>query len=213
MILSNIEMQKAMQEGRLVINPQPVPLFPTEGQKCPYDTHSVNLCLSEELSVPMSGPFSFDLMGGGDFSEFPSRNSEKTIIPPTAYALDKGKFALGMTMEYINLPVDHPINRESNICLAARIEGRSSIARCGVLVHFTAPTVHPGFEGTLTLEIINLGPASFMLRPAMPIAQLIIEEVKGIPFEKSDSTFKGQQSPEGRVKERQTRNARGKPKN
>jgi hypothetical protein len=45
MILSNIEMQKAMQEGRLVIDPQPTPLFPTEGQKCPYDTHSVNLRL------------------------------------------------------------------------------------------------------------------------------------------------------------------------
>jgi len=199
MILSNIDMQKAMREGRLVIDPQPIPLLPTEGQKCPYDTHSVNLRLSEELSVPMSGPFSFDLMGGGDFSEFLSRNSEKTIIPATGYALEKGKFALGMTMEYIALPVDHPINRKSKICLAARIEGRSSIARCGVLVHFTAPTVHPGFEGTLTLEVINLGPASFMLRPEMPIAQLIIEEVSGIPFEKSDRTFKGQKSPEGRI--------------
>jgi dCTP deaminase len=200
MILSNTEMQRAMAEGRLVIEPQPVPLLPTEGQRCPYDTHAVNLRLSEELSVPMSGPFSFDLMGGGDFSEFLSRNAEKTTIPSTGYALDKGKFVLGKTMEYINLPVDHPINRKTKICLAARIEGRSSIARCGVLVHFTAPTVHPGFEGTLTLEIINMGPASFIPRPGMPIAQLIIEEVKGIPFEKTDTTFKGQTSPEGRAK-------------
>ena len=90
-------------------------------------------------------------------------------------------FVLGRTVEYINLPEEHPANLEKNRCLAARIEGRSSVARCGVLVHFTAPTVHPGFDGTLTLEIINPGPANFILRPGTPIAQLIIEEVSGYP--------------------------------
>ena len=39
-----------------------------------------------------------------------------------------------------------PANRELGRCLAARVEGRSSVARCGVLVHFTAPTIHPGFR-------------------------------------------------------------------
>jgi dCTP deaminase len=66
-----------------------------------------------------------------------------------------------------------------------------------VLVHFTAPTIHPGFDGTITLEIINLGPAPFVLRPGMPIAQLLVEEVDGIPFEKADRQFKGQRSPLG----------------
>jgi dCTP deaminase len=65
-----------------------------------------------------------------------------------------------------------------------------------VLVHFTAPTVHPGFDGTLTLEIINLRPSNFILRPGMPIAQLIVEEVSGIPFE-NPSVYKGQRTPEG----------------
>jgi dCTP deaminase len=199
MILSNLELQKAMAEGRLVIDPTPQPLRPTEGQNCPYDTHSVNLRLGHELSIPLSGPYSFDLMQGGSLSEFLSRNSEKQTIPPDGYPLKRLQFVLGITLESIRLPVDHPVNHTTGTCLAARIEGRSSIARCGILVHFTAPTVHPGFEGTLTLEIINLGPTSFTLRPEMPIAQLIVEEVKGIPFEKSDLTFKGQRAPEGRL--------------
>jgi dCTP deaminase len=65
-----------------------------------------------------------------------------------------------------------------------------------VLVHFTAPTVHPGWNGPLTLEMINLGPVPFLLRPGMPIAQLIVEEVKGLPFA-NPSQFHGQQTPEG----------------
>ncbi len=199
MILSNIDVQKAMEEGRLVINPKPLPLRPTDGQQCPYDTHSVDLHLGQDLSVPLPGPYCFDLMQEGSLSEFLARNANKKTIPADGHPLDKFQFVLGLTLEYIHLPVDHPINRQSGTCLAARIEGKSSVARCGIMVHFTAPTVHPGFDGTLTLEIINLGPAPFLLRPGMPIAQLIVEEVKGIPFEKEDRTFKGQRAPEGKL--------------
>jgi dCTP deaminase len=213
MILCNVEMQEAMATGRLIIEPQPQPLRLTEGQSCPYDAHSVNLRLGQELSIPMSGPYSYDLGQGGDFSEFLSRNAEKRSIPATGFTLEKFQFVLGITLEYISLPIDHEDNQKTGTCLAARIEGRSSIARCGILVHFTAPTGHPGFDGTLTLEIINLGPTSFVLRPGMPIAQLIVEEVKGIPFEKPDHTFKGQQAPEGRLGEQLPhRGGRGKSK-
>jgi dCTP deaminase len=198
MILSNIEMQAALESGRLVINPKPMPMRPAVGQKCPYDTHSVNLRLGNEISIPNSGPFSFDLMQGGDLTHFLSRNSDKQAIVDTGYPLKKSQFVLGRTLEYIALPIDHEENLKQGVCLAARIEGRSSVARCGVLVHFTAPTVHPGFDGTLTLEIINLGPTNFILRPGMPIAQLIVEEVRGIPFE-NPSVFKGQRAPEGRI--------------
>ncbi len=198
MILSNLEMQKALESGRLVIDPRPMPLRPTKDQKCPYDTHTVNLRLGNEISLPLPGPFSFDLMHGGDLTQFLSRNSEKILLQKTGYPLERLHFALGITLEYISLPIDHAENVESGTCLAARIEGRSSIARCGVLVHFTAPTIHPGFEGTLTLEIINLGPTSFVLKPGMPIAQLIVEEVKGIPFE-NPSVFRGQRAPEGKL--------------
>jgi hypothetical protein len=60
MILSNVRMQEALESGRLVIRPQPM-LLPEPGQKCPYDTHTVNLTLGCELSLAMSGPYSFDL--------------------------------------------------------------------------------------------------------------------------------------------------------
>jgi dCTP deaminase len=106
--------------------------------------------------------------------------------------LEPNCLVLGRTSEYVELPIlpNFPT------CLAARIEGKSSRARFGILIHFTAPTVHPGFKGTLTLEMINLGPASFMLKPGMPIAQLIVEEVKGCPIE-NPSQFQGQQNPAG----------------
>jgi dCTP deaminase len=99
---------------------------------------------------------------------------------------------LGKTLERIELPL---INGAES-CLAARIEGKSSRARFGLLVHFTAPTVHPGFRGTLTLEMINLGPADLLLIPGMAIAQLIVEEVKGCPNMKA-SEFQGQNSAAG----------------
>jgi dCTP deaminase len=196
MILSNTKMQEAMESGRLVIEPKPLPLRPGPGQKCPYDTHSVNLTLGSEVSVPSSGPYSFDLSQAGDLSAFLSKNSDKYTIDDRGYPLKRQQFILCKTKEYINLPLDHEENKKSGTCLAARIEGRSSVARCGVLVHFTAPTVHPGFDGTLTLEMINLGPADFILRVGMAIAQLIVEEVSGTPFD-NPSVYKGQRTPEG----------------
>src|SRR3954465_1121809 len=105
MILSNVAMQQAMEEGRLVIDPRPEPLRPAEGQKCPYDTHSVNLRLGNELSIPQGGPFSFDLMQGGDLAIFLSRNSEKVTISRTGHPLERGQFVLGITLETISLPV------------------------------------------------------------------------------------------------------------
>ena len=210
MILSNVEIQRAMEQGRLNIQPRPEPLRPAEGVKCPYNTHAVDLRLGKELSVPVSLPYSFDLMQPGSLSEFLSRNSDRRDIPPTGIPLEKNHFVLGLTLEVVSLPIEHPENLKTGICLAARIEGRSSVARCGVLVHFTAPTVHPGFEGTLTLEIINLGPAPFMLRPEMPIAQLIVEEVRGIPFEKSERSFQGQRTPEGGPEQKASRPHRKK---
>jgi len=64
-------------------------------------------------------------------------------------------------------------------------------------VHFTAPTIHAGFTGTSTLELINLGPCSISLYPGTPICQLIVEEVAGVPF-RNESQFQGQAAPGGR---------------
>lgn len=63
-------------------------------------------------------------------------------------------------------------------------------------MHFTAPTVHPGWDGPLALEMINLGPVPIVLNLGMAIAQLIVEEVKGIPIDKL-SQFQKQTTPAG----------------
>jgi dCTP deaminase len=56
--------------------------------------------------------------------------------------------------------------------LVARIEGKSSLGRLGLIVHATAGFVDPGFHGTLTLEITNFNSVPIVLRPGLPIAQL-----------------------------------------
>jgi len=100
---------------------------------------------------------------------------------------------LAKTRERVELPIisDAP-------CLAARVEGKSAYARCGLLVHFTAPTIHAGFAGTLALEVINRGSIPILLYPGTPICQLIIEQVDGIPF-RNESQFQGQDHAGGNV--------------
>lgn len=193
MILSNIEIQKAMDEGRLVIKPEPQPRKKGIGVKyCPYDTHSVDLRLGSEITIPKPSTYAYDFLAPGSIADLIAKNSRKhTLEEDRPYHLGKNKFILAQTLETIELPIE-----KGPPYLGARIEGKSSRSRCGLLVHFTAPTVHPEWSGQLTLEIINLGERPFLLHSQMPIAQLIIEEVKG-EIETNRSQFHGQQTPEG----------------
>ena len=190
MILSNIEIQKAIDEGRLIITPDPQPRSP-DLRGCPYDTTAVDLHLGPDLSIPRPGPYTYDLRQGG-FATFLARNADHIVIPAGGYTLEPKQFTLGVTTERVTLPL---IEGKS---LAARIEGKSSFARCGLLVHFTAPTVHAGFDGTLTLEMINLGNVGISLFAGMPICQLILETVAGDPSA-NPSQFPGQTKPAGTV--------------
>jgi dCTP deaminase len=194
MILSNVEIFKALDEGRLIIRPEPLPRLATVGQAhSPFDTHSVDLTLGNEITIPSGGQFTYDLTEPGRIADTIRQHSETIKISELQpFVLKPQCFVLAKTSEWIELPIDP----KQPTCLAARIEGKSSRARFGILIHFTAPTVHPDFRGTLTLEMINLGPASFILRPGMAIAQLIVEEVRGCPA-RNPSQFQGQQNPAG----------------
>jgi dCTP deaminase len=200
MILSNVAIYEALDLKRIVITPEPSPRYLEVGQDSPFDTHSVDVRLGKYLSVPQDGPYSFDLHRPGqpkaDFAKFLAANSERKTIPPDGHPLKPNQFVLGQTVERLHLPIQTEANRALKRCIAARFEGKSSRARTGLLVHFTAPTIHPGFEGTITLEIINLGPVPFVLRENMPIGQLIFEEVDGLPISK-ESQFHQQTQPEG----------------
>ncbi len=116
-----------------------------------------------------------------------------TIDPDQGYRLAPGKFILGRTRERISLPLPE---EDGGTCLAARVEGKSSLARLGLLVHFTAPTIHAGFEGAITLEMMNLGPVPILLTPGLSVCQLIVEEVLGTPMARP-SRYQGQQNPAG----------------
>lgn len=192
MILSNVAIQDALDKGWLRIDPRPTPMQPTVGEQCPYNTSAVDLRLSREIVVPKDNlPVSVDLRKGGfrHLAEASSIAANLTADQP--FALKPGQFVLGQTVETIEFPL-----LEDAPSLAARVEGRSSFARCGLLVHFTAPTVHAGFSGPLVLEMCNFGPYEILLYENIRICQLIVEEVKGVPF-RNDSQFQSQKRPTG----------------
>jgi dCTP deaminase len=121
-------------------------------------------------------PASVDLLLGGSFRVFHNHRTAAIDLrePPQnltelievsddeAFVIHPGEFVLGVTREWVSLPDD----------VVARIEGKSSIGRLGLIVHATAGFVDPGFAGTLTLEITNLTRVPIKLWPGLPIAQL-----------------------------------------
>lgn len=192
MILSSRAVQEAIQGGQLIIDPPP----PMEH----YSPTAVDLRLGpvlkswneemlrqrdvdvqlwyDEVSISQLTPFAQDapLEGDGSF-----------VIRPR-------QFVLGQTLERLAFPLASR--------LAGRVEGRSSLARLGVAVHLTAPTVHADFGGqrgsTLTLEIINLGPFHVRVMPGRTrICQLIVERVEGEAGPGLQSEFREQRGPLG----------------
>jgi dCTP deaminase len=110
------------------------------------------------------------------------------------YVVEPFSFLLGWTAERIQLP--HAAR------LAARVEGKSRLARLGLGVHVTAPTIHAGFGASedpqflgnsIRLEIWNIGSFRIKLERGMPICQLIFEWVDGTP----EQGYRGQFTVQG----------------
>lgn len=85
-----------------------------------------------------------------------------TVADDEAFVLHPGEFVLGATYEFVELP--HHI--------AARLEGKSSLGRLGLLTHSTAGFIDPGFGGHVTLELSNMSNLPIKLYPGMKIGQL-----------------------------------------
>jgi dCTP deaminase len=194
-ILSNVEIHKALDAGDIIITPEPMPRLPSlANAKSPYDTTAVNLRLSPVLSLCVEDPpMAFDLRKP-NIKEWLGKVYEPRTMDDGGYSLKPNQFVLGNTVEYIELPI-----RAKRPVYAARVEGRSSFARCGMVIHFTAPTIHAGFEGTITFEIMNFGKSNINLFPNLEIGQLIFERVLGTP-KRNDSQFQGQRTPPGKKK-------------
>ncbi len=107
-----------------------------------------------------------------------------------AFILHPGEFVLGSTLEVVTLPDD----------LAARVEGKSSLGRLGLLTHATAGFVDPGFSGHVTLELANVATLPIKLYPGMKIGQLCffrLSSPAAHPYgsEKYGSRYQGQRGP------------------
>ncbi|XNY99648.1 dCTP deaminase [Micrococcus luteus] len=84
------------------------------------------------------------------------------VDPEEAFVLHPGEFVLGATYEQVTLPDD----------IAARLEGKSSLGRLGLLTHSTAGFIDPGFSGHVTLELSNTATLPIKLWPGMKVGQL-----------------------------------------
>jgi len=184
MILTDREIRVALENRILEIDPQP--------SADTYSSTSVDLTLGSEAHIwrqsDLKGVDTIIAPGtqGFSFLEFRKKYS-KTIEIGTGSegeVLYPRDFLLGFTAEKLNLPITSQ--------LAARVEGKSSLARLGIGVHITAPIVHAGFEGRLQLEICNLGPLKVRLSAGMRVCQLVFEQALGTPDTGYAGQFKGQ---------------------
>ncbi len=106
------------------------------------------------------------------------------------FILHPGEFVLGSTYEVVTLPDD----------VAARLEGKSSLGRLGLLTHSTAGFIDPGFSGHVTLELSNVATLPIKLWPGMKIGQLCFFKLSSPaehPYgsEKYGSRYQGQRGP------------------
>jgi dCTP deaminase len=112
------------------------------------------------------------------------------VEPDGVFMLHPGEFVLGSTLERVAVPYD----------LVARVEGKSSLGRLGLLIHSTAGFVDAGFDGHVTLELANVANLPITLYPGMKIGQISFMKMTS-PAEKpygsgaSGSKYQGQRGP------------------
>jgi dCTP deaminase len=148
-VLSDGTIRRLVEAGRIAVEPWDPDLV---------QPASIDLRLGDSFRV-----FHNHRVTAIDLREPPTNLTEEvTIGDGVPFAIHPGEFVLGRTLERVRIPDD----------VVARIEGKSSLGRLGLIVHATAGFVDPGFEGTLTLEITNLTRVPIKLYGGLPIAQL-----------------------------------------
>ncbi|MCS0494202.1 dCTP deaminase [Ancylobacter mangrovi] len=183
MILTDRDILDALKDGTLAIEPAPPPEF--------YAPNGVDLRLDSRLTLYRAPGAEEDPVidpagPGYSFREAIGAMADDIEIGTGGFVLDPGRLVLGWTLERVDLT--------AGARLAARVEGKSSLARIGLLVHLTAPTIHAGSTGRIQLEIINLGPRPIRLRAGMKVCQLILEQTLGVPQRAYGGQFAGQRA-------------------
>ncbi len=149
MVLSDRSIREQIESGRLVIDP----FEPTLVQPSSID---VRVSASFRVFHNNRQPFIDVRHPAPDLTELVEMTGDEPFI------LHPGEFVLGSTLERVAIPDD----------LVARLEGKSSLGRLGLLIHSTAGYVDPGFAGTITLELSNVARLPITIYPGMPIGQL-----------------------------------------
>jgi dCTP deaminase len=181
MVLSDRDIRKALDSGRIKIDP--LPDFEKQ-----LGSISVDFRLGNTFMVFEHSRFSFidprhPASIGDAMRTIEVKDDEPFIMQP-------GDFALASTMESLELADD----------LLGRLEGRSSIARLGITVHSTAALFEPGWVGTATMELSNLGRMAVALYPGMRICAFSFEPVSSpvsMPYRlKKNNKYAGQRDPQ-----------------
>lgn len=172
MVLSDGEIRTALGDGRIIIEPA-----------LPGDY------LDVVAPQGLASPVVIDPTQPGVIPDLIKKWARRHPSEDSYYDLPSGQFALGVTFETVTLPA---VGR-----LAARVEGKSTLARLGFVVHMTAPTIHSGFGGKIVLEMYNFGPYTIRLAHRMRVCQLVFEEMSSAPTGQQSTQYQGQRGVRG----------------
>lgn len=168
-ILSRQAIEKRLQSGNIKITPIP--------EEEDFDSDSVGVHLGDTVYAwrkPPSGSTIGVALWRSPPDKFSYNAFAKEFLVDVApdhagiITLRPHTFYLADLRQHTKLPPD----------IAMHVQGKSSIARLGVLIHLTAPHAHAGWEGRLALEMYNLGPFNIELKPGMKIGQLTFWKVE-----------------------------------
>lgn len=171
MILSDKDIKKSLSSGRIIITPKP-------DLKTQLGSCSVDLRLGQRFRIFDHSKYAYIDPKNAALTS----NMMKHVIvkPDEPFMLQPGDFVLATTIESLCLPDD----------LLARLEGRSSLGRLGIVVHSTASVFDPGWRGVIVMELGNLGRMPVALYPGMRICALTFEELSSpadVPYYKKKS--------------------------
>jgi dCTP deaminase len=175
-VLSDRTIQRLLDEGRIEIDPYDASLL---------QPSSVDVRIDRLFRVFRNNRASFiDVKKEQDLTELVEIDEREPFI------LHPGEFVLGSTLERVRLPDD----------LVARLEGKSSLGRLGLLIHSTAGFVDPGFDGHVTLELSNVANLPITLYYGMKIGQVSfmqLSEPAAAPYGSGalGSKYQGQRGP------------------
>ena len=149
MLLSDRDIRAEFAAGRVVLEPLDLEMVQPSSVDVRIDRY---FRLFDNHKYPVIDPS----------QEQPELTRLVEVKPDDPFVLHPGEFVLASTYETVSLPDD----------IAARLEGKSSLGRLGLLTHSTAGFIDPGFSGHVTLELSNVATLPIMLWPGMKIGQL-----------------------------------------